>query len=93
MQISPFLEIFVATFVLFGSVIGWFTRIRVLLFAVLVALCVFALLAILSSFDPPANPSLTSDDVAVSAFIAGFAAVPALLAAMTGRFLRNRRES
>lgn len=93
MQISPFLEIFVGLFLLSGALVGWFTRIPVILFAAAIAVIAFSGFAYLESLNPPAAPRLSEEDVYVSVFIAGLAAIPALLSAGLGRFLKRRKSS
>ena len=90
MQVSPFLELFVAFFLLLGGVVGWFTRIRILVFLLTLMAIVFVGLVIVSSLHSPAAPELTTDDIYVSALITAFAAAPALLSAAIARVLKTR---
>ncbi|MDY7096954.1 MAG: hypothetical protein SXU28_02330 [Pseudomonadota bacterium] len=93
MQVSPFLEIFVGLFLVFGLSTGWFTRARVWAFAIVIGLVVFALWAFLESQNPPANPGLTVENVQVAALIGCLAAIPAFLSAGLARIIKRRRET
>ena len=91
MQISPFLEIFVGLFLALGLGIGWFTRIRLVVFALIVAILVFAGIAVAEAQNPPADPRLTVENLQIAGLIAGLAAIPAFLSAGLTRLIKSRR--
>jgi len=93
MQISPFLEIFVGLFLTLGLAIGWFTNIRVWLFALVVAVLVFAGIAGAEAQNPPANPRLTVENLQIAGLLAAVAAIPAFLTAGFTRLIKRRREA
>lgn|GEM_PF-5737794 len=95
MNWSPFLEIFVALFVLLGIGLGWFTRIPLIVIGAVCGVLVFAgfLLAEQAMDYDPWNWELSSEALWVYFMLGAFAAVPAFIAALIGRMIKRRRET
>jgi len=84
------LPTFFGLFLLLGGAFGWFTRIRILVFVLVLMTVLFGGLVTLSSLNPPAAPELTTDDIYISALIATLAVLPATLASIVARLLKTR---
>ena len=95
MNWSPFLEIFVGLFLLIGIGLGWFTRIRVWVIGIGAwALVFFGILLVeQAAHYEPWNREISPNTLWVYFMLGVFAAVPAFLTALIGRFIKRRRES
>lgn len=95
MQWSPFLEIFIGLFLLVGIVLGWFTRIPVVLIGLGAGVLVFLgiLLAEQAMDYEPWNWEIGGDTLGIYSMLGALAAIPAFLTALLGRFIKRRRET
>lgn len=95
MQWSPFLEIFVGLFLLIGVGLGWLTRLPVMLIGACAGALVFlGILFAEQAMDyDPWNWTIGADTLWVYFMLGVFAALPALLAALLGRWIKRRRET
>ena len=95
MNWSPFLEVFVGLFLLVGIGLGWLTRIPVILIGAGAGVLVFLgiLLAEQAADYEPWNWNIGADTLGIYFMLGVFAAIPAFLTALLGRFIKRRIET